>query len=138
MVQGFYFRSNKHDMSKYFSSTKFPLFYFSFPIKRMKVQCVKDHFFGKDTWIGFLSWNQSKPKISHPISRNFLYLTFDCTVWKFCNFPVTQILREIKFCETRVTKCAIFDTFRDSEFWFLCIFALLESWNLPKLKVKSL
>ena len=43
------------------------------------------------------------------------------------NFSVSQILREIKFAESRVSDCAIFTfIFRDSEFKVLCIFALFE------------
>ena len=39
-----------------------------------------------------------------------------CTVWKFHDFSVTQILREINFRECRSSKNAIFNTFGGSGF----------------------
>ena len=35
-----------------------------------------------------------------------------CTVWKFQDFPVTQILREINFQESRRSETAVFAIFR--------------------------
>ena len=52
------------------------------------------------------------------------------TVWKFHDFSITQILREIKFWNFRSTKSANSNKFRGSELWFLWFFALLGGWNL--------
>ena len=51
------------------------------------------------------------------ISRGFQDYIVDgwYTVWKFQDFPVTRILREINFGEFRGIKIADFCHFRDSE-----------------------
>ena len=41
-----------------------------------------------------------------------------CTVWKYDNFSAIQILREINFSDSVVTKYAIFNRFSTSENWF--------------------
>ena len=46
------------------------------------------------------------------------------TVWKFYDYSVTQILREINFGESRRLKTAIFATFSGSEFSYLIGFSL--------------
>ena len=52
------------------------------------------------------------------------------TVWKFHDFSITQILREINFRDSKSAKSAIFTHFEALNFdsW---IFAIYDGWNLP-------
>ena len=52
------------------------------------------------------------------------------TVWKFLDFSITQILREINFEDSWSAKCTILPNLH-SEFWFLWFFSLFEGWNFP-------
>ena len=47
-----------------------------------------------------------------------------CTMWKFHNFSVTQILREFNFGESRIAKSAVFAIFRALNFVHLVNFRL--------------
>ena len=65
------------------------------------------------------------PKICqrcHEHIRRRLWSGMLSTVWKILYFSITYILREINFGDSRSEKCAIFITFRHSEFWLLMIF----------------
>ena len=41
-----------------------------------------------------------------------------CTVWKFHNFPITKILREINFGDFTSAKSAVFTNLEDLDFDF--------------------
>ena len=59
--------------------------------------------------------------------RSVLYgPTLRLTVWKFENFSVTQILREVKVGESRVAKFAILTHSEGLNFHFVMNSALLE------------
>ena len=68
-----------------------------------------------------------------------------CTVWKFHDFPITQILREINFEYFRSAKSAIlthlealnFDFFFYF-FYFIFILTRFECWHLPKVEYSEL
>ena len=62
---------------------------------------------------------------SRPTSLKF-------TVWKFQDFCITQILREINCGDFWSTKWAILTYLETLNFYFLWIFALFECWNWPK------
>jgi len=51
--------------------------------------------------LNFIHWRR-------PPSFSVLPTSFWSTVWKFHNFPITQILREINFWDSRSAKSAIF------------------------------
>ena len=53
-------------------------------------------------------------------------------MWKFHNFSSTQILREIKISECRVSKSAILSHLEAQNFDFSWIPALFGGWNFPK------
>ena len=60
------------------------------------------------------------------------------TVWKFCDFPITQILREINFGESRSSKTAIYACFEASDFGNLVNFHLKKLQNFIKIKIQNL
>ena len=49
------------------------------------------------------------------------FRTLPYTMWKFHDFPITQIFREINFGDSRSAKCAIVTHFKGT----------FEGWNLP-------
>ena len=73
----------------------------------------------KFTWI----FVQKSVNVVTSISEDvFDQVCWVSTVWKILYFSITYILREINFGDSRSEKCAIFITFRHSEFWLLMIF----------------
>ena len=58
-------------------------------------------------------------------------------MWKFQEFPTTQILREIKVAQTRVSQSAILTRLGAMNFDFSSIFAFSEGCNLPKSKIQN-
>ena len=77
-------------------------------------------------WILFSQVLRHLPlvEIAHndPTFSDF-YQMPNCTVWKFHYFPITQILREINFGESRRSKTAIFAIFGPLNFVNLVIFS---------------
>ena len=53
------------------------------------------------------------------------------TVWKLHNFTITQILREIKMNEYRISKILHCNQFRGYSFWISWNFSLFAGWNFP-------
>ena len=60
------------------------------------------------------------------------------TVWKFHDFPVTQILREINFGESRSWKIAVFAISEALDFVDLANFSLQKVQNFIKIKIQNL
>ena len=60
------------------------------------------------------------------------------TVWKFQDFSVTQILREIKVGESRSSKTAFFATFKALNFVNLMNFSLQKVQKYTKMQIESL
>ena len=59
------------------------------------------------------------------------------TVWKFYEFSVSKILREINFVIYGGFKICHFNKFRAFEFWFLWIFEQFEGCDLKHFKIQS-
>ena len=64
-------------------------------------------------------------------------ISFSGTVWKFHDFSISQILREIKFGDFRSAKSAIFAILEALYFDFLWIFALLKAEMCQISKIQS-
>ena len=60
------------------------------------------------------------------------------TVWKFHDFPISEMLREINFGESRSSKSAIFAFFEGLNFVKLVNFSLQKAQKFVKIKVQSL
>ena len=60
------------------------------------------------------------------------------TVWKFHDFSIIQILREIKFGEYWSSKTAVFATFEALNFVDLVNFSLQKVQKFMKIKIQSL
>ena len=60
------------------------------------------------------------------------------TVWKFQNFCITQILREINFVDSRSVKTAFFAILRAANFVHLVNFNLRKVHKFTKIKIQSL
>ena len=59
-------------------------------------------------------------------------------MWKFENFPVAQILREIKVGKSRVSKCAILTHLEALNFDFYEFLHILKAEIDQKVKIQSL
>ena len=64
--------------------------------------------YGSD-WVNYV-WNEeySFHHAVHPFDYVFPKVHMPITVWKFQDFCITQILREINFVDSKITKTAIF------------------------------
>ena len=60
------------------------------------------------------------------------------TAWKFQDFSVTHILREINFGESRSSKTAVFAFFENLDFVNLLNFSLQKVQNFIKSKIQNL
>ena len=71
------------------------------------------------------------------LSMKALYQTHCelCTVWKFHDFSITQILREINFGESSSSKKAFLGNFRCPKICYIADFALLGSLKLISRKI---
>ena len=78
----------------------------------------------------------SDPNLKSPFLRQVLEMDF--TVWKFQDFSVIHILREIKFGESRSPKTAICAIFGDVKFVNLVTFSLQKVLKLIKIKLLTL
>ena len=82
-----------------------------------------------------ISRKNCKPKfLLQSISRN---RKKHCSLVKKCSFHSVEISWFFyhSFCGFYKCKICHFNTFRGSEFWILCIFALFEPWNLPNYQI---
>ena len=61
-----------------------------------------------------------------------------CTVWKFHDFSVTQILREINFGESKSSKTAVFVIFWALKMIYLADFSLQKVQKFIMIKIQSL
>ena len=61
----------------------------------------------------------------------WLFNCRDFTVWKFHDFSITQILRQINFGDSWSAKSAILPHLEALNYNFLWIFALFEGWIVP-------
>ena len=89
----------------------------------------------------FCPWfhlNQSRTKQSETCRRLSVRWRGIPTVWKFQNFSIIQIFREINFRDSRGPKTAIFRHLEAFNFDFSGILAFSEGWNWPKLQIQSL
>ena len=71
-------------------------------------------------------------------TSNFHEISLISTVWKFQNFSVIQILREINFGESESFEIAIFANFGALNVVNLVNFSLQKVQNLMKIKTHSL
>ena len=71
------------------------------------------------------------------ITWNSSITLWKLTVWKFSNYSTSHILREINFCESRVSKYAILTFSAPLKFSF-CEFLHLSNLILLKIKSQSL
>ena len=65
-------------------------------------------------------------------------ICFNFTVWKFQDFSITQILREINFGEIRSAKTAVFAIFGTLNFVNLVNYSLQKVQKFLKIKIQSL
>jgi len=68
----------------------------------------------------------------------FFFVNLQATVWKFQDFLITQILREINFVDLRSTKTAVFDILGAVDFVYLLNFRLYKVQKFVKVKIQSL
>jgi len=61
-----------------------------------------------------------------------------CTVWKFHNFSITQILHEINFGESKSSKTAGFAILGAVKFVDLAIFSLQKVQKFIKIKIQNI
>ena len=63
---------------------------------------------------------------------------YQSTVWKFQDFCITEILREINFEDSRSAKSAVFAILGAVNFVYLVNFSLQKVQKFTKIKIQSL
>ena len=83
------------------------------------------------------------------LSKNLIYISsnfhnliwhkvsWNCTMWKFSNFPATLILRDINFGWFQKVKNCHFNKFEGFEYWFLEKFHIWKCQKFPKIQTSE-
>ena len=90
-------------------------------------------------YIHLVSYSQCENSRIFP--QHTFYVNIFCTVRKFHDFSITNILRENNFGDSKSAKSAIWSTFRGSEFWFydvLHFYQIMKSQSPRKAKTARL
>ena len=104
-------------------------------------RCVNQRIVASRYQIGFLKWEirYFLYKLSLIIYKLYIHIQpFYLTVWKFHDFSITQILREINFGDSWSCKTAVFAIYGALNFVNLVCFTLQKMQKFIKTKIQSL
>ena len=76
--------------------------------------------------------------IVHSTKKDGMLYSLPCTVWKYQDFSIIQILHEINFGESRSCKKAVFVIFGALSFVNLDIFSLQKLQKFTKIRIQGL